>query len=120
MGNSRSELDDRLTVYHMVEVDDEYGETDRKPQELRRIWAGITPTSGRVGTLPGGMQYAEVSHRVRVRTQALPDISTDMYFLVRGQRMNVKYWYPVYKRRGMLDIFCSLEQGDERVEDNGA
>ena len=39
-----------------------------------------------------------------------------MYFIVRGQRLDVQYWYPVYNRRGWLEIFCQLTQGEVQAD----
>ena len=55
---------------------------------------------------------AEASDRVTVREASLPEICREMYFVVRGQRLDVQYWYPIYNRRGWLEIFCRMVQGE--------
>lgn len=106
------ELRERMAVWKAGPVTDPCGETDYQYSELRTIWAHVTPTSGRTAELPGEAERAEVTHKVTIRAGSLPEICREMYFVVRGQRLDVLYWYPVYNRRGWLEIFCRMVQGE--------
>ena len=112
------ELRERLEVWKAEPQTDENNETDYVPQKLRTIWANVTPSSGRTETLPGETERSQITHKVTIRAPSLPEICREMYFIVRGQRLDVQYWYPVYNRRGWLEIFCQLTQGE--VQANGA
>lgn len=106
------ELRERLEVWKAAPVTGENHETDYVPQKLRTIWANVTPTSGRTETLPGETERAEITHKVTIRAPSLPEVCREMHFVVRGQRLEVLYWYPVYNRRGWMEIFCRLTQGE--------
>ena len=112
------ELRERLEVWKAEPQTDENNETDYVPQKLRTIWANVTPSSGRTETLPGETERSQITHKVTIRAPSLPEICREMYFIVRGQRLDVQYRYPVYNRRGWLEIFCQLTQGE--VQANGA
>ena len=47
-----------------------------------------------------------------VREASLPDICREMYFVVRGLRLDVSYWLPIYSRRGWMEIFCTVHEGE--------
>lgn len=59
-----------------------------------------------------GATRAELTHRVVVREASLPDICREMYFVVRGLRLDVSYWLPIYSRRGWMEIFCTAHEGE--------
>ena len=46
--------------------------------------------------------------RVRLRISACPVIERGMYFTFRRQRYDVLYGYPIYNRRGWLELYCRL------------
>ena len=73
---------------------------------------GGNPTSGRTETLTGDAERAEITHRVVCRSASLPELGREMYFIIRGQRLDVSYWLPIYNRRGWVEIYCTLRQGE--------
>lgn len=111
-------LRERIEVWKAAPETEENNETDYVPHKLRTIWAYVTPSSGRTATLPGETERAEITHRVMLRTSSLPEICREMYFIVHAQKLDVLYWYPVYNRRGWLEIFCRMTQGE--VQTDGA
>ena len=46
------------------------------------------------------------------RSASLPELCREMYFIIRGQRLDVSYWLPIYNRRGWVEIYCTLRQGE--------
>ena len=104
------DLRDRLEVWKSGPVTDATG----------TIWGNVTPSSGRTAELPGEAERAEITHRVMIREASLPEICREMYFVVRGQELHVLYWYPIYNRRGWLEIFCRMVQGERQVQADGA
>lgn len=67
--------------------------------------------------MPGEAERAEITpqgdHPARRRC---PEICREMYFVVRGLRLDVLYWYPIYNRRGWLEIFCRMVQGEVQAD----
>lgn len=114
------DLRDRLEVWKAEPVTDESKETDYAYKPLRTIWGNVVPSSGRTAELPGEVERAEITHKVTIREASLPEICREMYFVVRGQELDVLYWYPIYNRRGWLEIFCRMVQGEREAQADGA
>lgn len=98
----------RVTVYGKQKTTNALGEVSYDYAPLRTVWAGITITNGTVQTIPGDMERAQVSHRFTFRAGAMSDLTTDMYFLFRGQRYDVQWWQPHYKNLDRIEVLCSL------------
>ena len=114
------DLRERVTVCMAMPTLNDLSETEYQYTALRTIWASVAPSSGRTEMLPGDTERAEITHRVVIRAASLPDLCREMCFVVRGQRLDVMYWYPVYNRRGWMEIFCRMRQGERAVDSNGA
>ena len=106
------DLRDRAEVWLAAPVEQSNGEIDYCYTKARTIWAAVNPTSGRTETLTGDAERAEITHRVVCRSASLPELCREMYFVVRGQRLDVSYWLPIYNRRGWVEIYCTLRQGE--------
>ena len=109
---SRQGVHTRAEVWLAAPVEQPNGETDYCYTKVRTIWAAVNPTSGRTETLTGDAERAEITHRVVCRSASLPDLCREMYFVIRGQRLDVSYWLPIYNRRGWVEIYCTLRQGE--------
>ena len=64
--------------------------------------------------------HLDCERNMTIREASLPEICREMYFVVRGQELDVLYWYPIYNRRGWLAIFCRMVQGEREVQADGA
>lgn len=106
--NLSSRLNCRIDVYGKVEIENELGELDYSYVKIDSIWAEITPGSGNVRNNEGNTNYADISHKVVIRANAIKNITNDMYFMFKGQRYDIKYFNPNYKYRDSIAIFCSL------------
>lgn len=118
MATRACDLRDRAEVWLAVPTERDNGELDYRHIHTRTIWAAVSPSSGRTETLTGGAERAEITHRVVCRSASLPELCREMYFVVRGGRLDVSYWLPVYNRRGWVEIFCVMRQGE--VTSDGA
>ncbi len=108
MANSTQagDLRNHIEVWISEQETNDMGENVDRMSFSRKVWAAVTPSSGRREDI-GLMARARITHRVVCRESALPDVSTDMYFVARGQRLKVEYWYPIFNRRGFMEIFCA-------------
>lgn len=103
--SNADDLRDKVYCYQSTKVLNDMGEREERFALVRTFWANVTPSSGRREEL-GIVERASVTHRVVCREMAMPGITTDTYFVVRGQRLDVEYWYPIYNRKGWMEIFC--------------
>ncbi len=106
--NRAGELRHRIMVYAPHTAFDDIGMAGNEYVKLRTIWAKIVPVNGRNETLDGDVERMEVTHRVFIRTAALPELSPDMYLMYRGQRYDIQYFMPVYNQRGWTEMGCVM------------
>lgn len=102
-----NDLTHRLTVYNQQPVENDIGETEFVYTEDGKVWGGLTVLSGRTDTLPGDTVRAEVTHRLLLRPRACK-LTTSTYFVYQGQRYDVLYWQPHYKRRDRLEVMLRM------------
>ncbi|ACL77248.1 head-tail adaptor protein [Ruminiclostridium cellulolyticum] len=106
--NLSSRLKNRIDVYGKVPFINELGEDDFKYGKIKSVWAEITVQKGALKNSQGNTTYADIDHKIVVRTGAIPDLANDMYFMYQGQRYDIKYFNPNYKYQDSIEIFVSL------------
>lgn len=97
-----------IDIYARTESENEFGENEFKYKKIKQIHASISTAWARQTSITGEMEGANVTHRIIARSSAIPNLSTDMYFICKGQKLSVLYWYPIYKKRGFIEIYCKL------------
>lgn len=102
---SADDLRDKVDCYQSTKTINSMGEHEESFVLVRSFWANISPSSGRREEV-GISERANVTHKVVCRELAMPGITTDTYFMIRGQKLTVEYWYPIYNRKGWIEIFC--------------
>lgn len=103
-----SRLKNRVDVYGKIDFVNGYGENDFQYEKIKSLWAEITPQSGREVAGKGNTIYSDISHKFTIRSNSIPNLTNDMYFIFKNQRYNIKYINPNYKYVDSIDIFCSL------------
>lgn len=101
-------LNNRIDVYGKLSYENELGETDFFYGKIKPVWAEITPISGSIKNGEANTTYTDTSHKFVIRSNAINDLSNDMYFIFKGQRYDIKYFNPNYKYRDRIEIMCSL------------
>ena len=91
-----NDLRHRLTVFNKHQTENDIGETCWQYTE-----------DGRNETLPGDTVRAEVTHKLTIRPRSCR-LTTATYFVYEGQRYDVLYWQPHYKRRDRLEVMLKL------------
>ena len=108
MSNLASRLKNRIDVYGRTEIENELGETDYIFSKIKSIWAEITPKSAEILDGQGNTTYADISHKVLIRSNAIQNLTNDMYFVYKNQRYDIKYFNPNYKYNDSIEIFTRL------------
>ncbi len=102
-----NDLKHRLTVLNKTPKENDNGETYYDYTEDGAIWGALTVVSGRTETLPGEAGRAAVTHKITIRPHACR-LTTATRFLYQGQRYDVQYWQPHYKRRDRIEVMVRL------------
>jgi len=108
MADLSERLTNRIDVYGNVEFENELLEKDYKFNKIKSVWSEITTGSGMLKSLPGNTSYANISHKITIRSKSIPNLTKDMYFIFKGQRYDIQYFNPSYKYQDSVEIFCSL------------
>lgn len=109
MSNLTDRLRNRIDVYGKVEIINELEEKDWEYQKTKSIWSEILPTNGVMKTTEDNSKYADISHKITIRTNSIPNLTDDMYFIYQNKlRFDINYFQPNYKYNDSIEIFCSL------------
>lgn len=98
----------RVDVFLKSESKTEFGEVAYKYKKLSSVWAEVMPKTGRESTLDGNSIQTSVTHKITVRDKAIKEPRNDMYFVFKGQRYEVLYFMPHYKRNDLIEFYCKL------------
>lgn len=98
----------RIDVFSRTESKTEFGEITYLYDRTQTVWAEITPTSGRENTIPGASIQESITHKITVRNGAIKKPRNDMYFGYKGQRYEVMYFMPHYRRNDLIEFYCKL------------
>lgn len=98
----------RVDVFSKSESKTEFGELTYLYEKTQTVWAEITPTSGRENTIPGKSIQESITHKITVRNGAIKKPRNDMYFVFKGQRYEVMYFMPHYRRNDLIEFYCKL------------
>jgi SPP1 family predicted phage head-tail adaptor len=111
-----NDLKHRLTVLNKKQMENDRGEIYYDYAPDGAIWGALSVVSGSTETLPGGAERAVVTHRITIRPRSCK-LTTATRFLYQGQRYDVQYWQPHYKRRDRLEVLVRLvvEDGARRI-----
>lgn len=103
----------RVDVYTKTAHQTEFGELTYSYERTQTVWAEITPTSGRENILEGKTTQVNITHKITLRNGAIKKPRNDMFFEYKGQRYEVMYFMPHYRRNDLVEFYCRLKlEGD--------
>ncbi len=107
----------RIDVYTKAESKTEFGELTYDYKKVSSVWAEIVPKSGKESTINGDSIQVSVTHKITIRNGGIKEPRNDMYFEFKGQRYEVLYFMPYYKRNDLIEFYCKLIiEGDKDYE----
>ena len=107
----------RIDVYAKMESQTEFGEIKYDYKKVSSVWADIVPKSGRENSIQGDSIQVSVTHKITIRNGGIKEPRNDMYFEFRGQRYEVLYFMPHYKKNDLIEFYCKLIiEGDNDYE----
>lgn len=117
--NNLERLRHRIDVYSKAESETEFGELSYSYKKISSVWAEITPTSGKENIIKGNCIQVSVTHKITVRSRSIKEPRNDMYFEFKGQRYEVLYFMPHYRRNDLVEFYCKLVIETEEDYYNG-
>lgn len=95
----------RAKVFGKTKGKNELNETVYNFAEIKTIWIELIPQTGKLQNQAAETILSSVTHKVKCRYQAANDITEEMYFLVDGKRMDIKFILDPYNQKEFLEIF---------------
>lgn len=108
MSNLTNRLRNRIEVWGKVEFKNELHETDYNDGLIKSIWCEIIPVGGSIRETEANAIYANVSHRITIRANAIDNLSNNMFFKYNNQKFEINFYQQNYKYKDSIEIFCSL------------
>lgn len=102
-------LNNRIEVWGNVECKNELGEVDYIPKKIKSVWCEIKPSNGTVKTVTGDIIQVDMKYKITIRSNALKELTNDMYFMYKNQKYNIDYSIPNFKYKDSIEIYCTLE-----------
>lgn len=101
-------LRNRIDVFARVETQTEFGEITFDYSKISTIWAEIVSTTGKENTIKGDSIQVSVTHKITVRNRAIKEPRNDMYFMFKGQKYEILYFMPHYRKNDLIEFYCKL------------
>lgn len=101
-------LKHRIDIYFKTQAKTEFGEITYTFIKTQTVWAEVLPISGKVENIDGGSVRANVTHKITVRNGAIKEPRNDMYFEFKGQKYEVLYFMPHYRRNDLIEFYTKL------------
>ncbi|MGB6129675.1 MAG: head-tail adaptor protein [Psychrilyobacter sp.] len=104
-----NELNQRVELWGMTDVENELGEVDRIGTKIKDIWCKILPKHGKISKI-GSTDIEEVNLNliIRCRKLSVKNPSIDMFFKKGNQKYQVIDWIPDLKNNSFLEFFCGV------------
>lgn len=106
----------RATVYSKQEIENEMHEKDFEYAPLKKVWCEITDWGGSNVQGVGNTNKESTSHRIIIRSNAIKDLTTDMYFVHMGIRYDIEYFNPSFKYNDFIEILAKRVGGTLKYE----
>ncbi len=106
--NILGRLRHRIDVFLKAEDKTEFEELTYDYKKVSSVWAEIVPKSGKENTVGGDAVQVSVTHKITVRNGAVKEPRNDMYFVFKGQKYEVLYFMPHYKKNDLIEFYCKL------------
>lgn len=104
-----NELNQRIELWGMTDIENEIGEVDRVGKKIKNIWCKILPQHGKRSKI-GNTDLEEItlSLKIRCRKLSVKNPSIDMFFKKENQKYQVIDWIPDLKNNSFLEFICEV------------
>lgn len=111
MDNLTARLRNRLTIYSKQPIINELGEDDFEYTPLKTVWGEILNWGGSNTQTAGNTTTEQTSHRIIIRSNAVKELTDDMFFTHKGIRYDIEYFNPSFKKNDFIEILAKRVEG---------
>lgn len=116
MDNLTARLRNKLTLYSKQPIINEIGEDDFEYAPLKKVWGEIINWGGSNTKSVAGTTTEQTSHRIIIRSNAVSELTDDMYFVHKGIRYDIEYFNPSFKKNDFIEILVKRVEGTLKYE----
>ncbi|SET55592.1 phage head-tail adaptor, putative, SPP1 family [Natronincola peptidivorans] len=99
-------LDKRIEIWGKIKETNELNQTVYKDDSIKKVWASIVPQTGKLINTPGDTKFANVTHKIKIRYAAFPEISREMWLKYKDKRFDINFILNPYERNEFHEIFA--------------
>lgn len=104
-------LRNKVELYGRTRITNELGEDGFQEGLIKRVWCEFTHKNGGVSVTSGETEKYNTTHKIIIRSNAVKDLSTDMFFVYQGVRYDIEYFNPSFKYNDFVEIFVKRVEG---------
>ncbi len=101
-----NDLNCRVSVYGPHTQKNSIGEESSTFSKIKDVWASAKEKTGTEKNERGNTVSAEGTYRFALRSNAVPDLSKDMYFMYAGSRYDILHISPTFRDSGFVECTC--------------
>ena len=106
MRDRSTKLRHDVSVYIMIEMENELAENDRMEEFVKNAYCEIVSQGNKESKTPAETEYNEQTYRLTFRKQSISEIKKDWYFMHRNNKYEVIYWNEDFTNREFIEVFC--------------
>ncbi len=103
-----NDLNCRVSVYGPHAQKNSIGEESSTFSKIKDVWASVKEKAGTEKNGRGNTVSTEGTYRFALRSNAVPDLSRNMYFMYDGSRYDILYISPIFRNRGFVECTCKM------------
>lgn len=106
-----TKLRNKVTLYAKQPAINELGEDTFEYLPVKSIYCYITNHGGSNAEKAGNSRQSSTSHRFIIRSSAVKELSTDMYFMYKGIRYDIEFFNPNFKYNDSIEVLVKQVEG---------
>ncbi|MEG1044718.1 MAG: phage head closure protein [Oscillospiraceae bacterium] len=84
----------------------EIGELDKTSILAKSLYAQVIPQTGKLQTISANTILSNVTTKVIIRFNIGIEVKNDMWIMLGGRRLDIKYVLNPFERNETLELFC--------------
>ena len=92
----------------MIDIVNELGENEKKPELLKKAYCEIVPLNSSVKNGEAGTEENQHQFKFIFRVKSVPGIKKDWFFIYEGLKYEVIYFNRDFKDNQFIEVFCKI------------
>lgn len=106
MRDRSTKLRHEVSVYKMIEMENELAEKDRMEEFVKNAYCEIVSQGNKETKTLADTEYNEQTYRLTFRRQSVSEMKKDWYFMHKNNKYEVIYWNEDFTNREFIEVFC--------------